>query len=63
LLLQEWQIIKNEANMITFQQRVELDAFEMEESYSFYANVRRRFYQAKKVSTTIRSDNDIYCFS
>jgi hypothetical protein len=49
--------------MITFQQRVELDAFEMEESYSFYANVRRRFYQAKKVSTTIRSDNDIYCFS
>jgi hypothetical protein len=63
LLLQEWQIIKNEANMITFQQRVELDAFEMEESYSFYANVRSRFYQAKKVSTTIRSDSAIYCFS
>lgn len=48
--------------MRTLEQRAELDTFEMEENYDFSKSVRSRFYQAKKVSTTIRLDNDILLF-
>lgn len=48
--------------MRTLEQRAELDTFEMEENYDFSTGVRSRFYQAKKVSTTIRLDNDILLF-
>jgi predicted DNA binding CopG/RHH family protein len=48
--------------MRTLEQRTELDTFEMEENYDFSTGVRGRFYQAKKVSTTIRLDNDILLF-
>jgi len=48
--------------MRTLEQRAELDTFEMEENYDFSKGVRSRFYHAKKVSTTIRLDNDILLF-
>ena len=48
--------------MRTLEQRAELDDFEMEDNYDFSTGVRNRFYQAKKVSTTIRLDNDILLF-
>lgn len=48
--------------MRTLEQRAELDVFEMKDSYDFSSGVRGRFYQPKKVSTTIRLDNDILLF-
>ncbi|VAW49277.1 hypothetical protein MNBD_GAMMA03-1988 [hydrothermal vent metagenome] len=48
--------------MREFEQRAELDKFDMEEHYDFSTGVRGRFYQSKKVSTTIRLDNDILLF-
>ena len=48
--------------MRELEQRAELDKFDMEEHYDFSTGVRGRFYQSKKVSTTIRLDNDILIF-
>ncbi len=48
--------------MRELEQRAELDKFDMEEHYDFSTGVRGRFYQSKKVSTTIRLDNDILLF-
>jgi len=48
--------------MRTLEQRAELDTFEMDDNYDFSSGVRGRFYQPKKVSTTIRLDNDILLF-
>lgn len=48
--------------MRQLEEREKLDAFEMEDGYDFSSGVRGRFYQSKKVSTTIRLDNDILLF-
>ena len=40
--------------MRKFDERAELDDFELNEHYDFSNAVRGRFYDAKKVSTTIR---------
>ena len=48
--------------MRTLEQRAELDSYEIEENYDFSDGVRGRFYQPKKISTTIRLDNDILLF-
>jgi uncharacterized protein (DUF4415 family) len=39
-----------------------IEAFELKEEYDFSEGVRGRFYRPKKVSTTIRLDNDILLF-
>ncbi len=36
--------------------------FELKEEYDFSKGIRGRFYRPKKVSTTIRLDNDILLF-
>jgi uncharacterized protein (DUF4415 family) len=38
------------------------EAFELKEECDFSKGVRGRFYRPKKVSTTIRLDNDILLF-
>lgn len=38
------------------------DAFEMKAEYDFSGAVRGRFYQPKKVSTSIRLDDDILLY-
>lgn len=48
--------------MRTLDKRSELDVFEIEENYDFSSGIRGRFYQSKKVSTTIRLDNDVLLF-
>ena len=45
--------------MRTPEQRAALDDFDLEADYDFSDGVRSRFYSAKKVSTTIRLDNDV----
>lgn len=45
--------------MRTLDQRAALDDFELEDDYDFSDGVRSRFYSSKKVSTTIRLDNDV----
>ena len=48
--------------MRTLEQRAELDDFELEEEYDFSKGVRGRFYEPKKISTTLRLDNDILLY-
>ncbi|MFA6699186.1 MAG: BrnA antitoxin family protein [Thiomicrospira sp.] len=48
--------------MRTLEQRAELDDFELADNYDFSQGVRGRFYQPKKVATTIRLDNDILLY-
>ncbi len=48
--------------MRTHEQRSELDKYELENEYDFSEGVRGRFYKPKKVSTTIRLDNDILLY-
>ena len=48
--------------MRTLKQRSELDDYEMKDHYDFSSGVRGRFYQPRKVSTTIRLDNDVLLF-
>jgi len=48
--------------MRTRKERTELDDYELGEHYDFSNAVRGRFYDAKKVSTTIRLDNDVLLF-
>ncbi len=38
------------------------ETFELKEGYDFSKGIRGRFYRPKKVSTTIRVDNDILLF-
>ncbi|HAM53345.1 MAG TPA: hypothetical protein DCP92_22620 [Nitrospiraceae bacterium] len=38
------------------------EAFELKEEYDFSKGIRGRFYMPKKVSMTIRLDNDILLF-
>ncbi len=48
--------------MRTIEQRAELDEFELADNYDFSDGIRGRFYQSKKVTTTIELDNDILLF-
>ena len=48
--------------MRTLEQRAELDNFELEDDYDFSQGIRGRFYQPRKVATTIRLDNDILLY-
>jgi len=48
--------------MRNLKQREEFDNFELEENYDFTGGVRGRFYQPKKVPTSMRLDNDILLF-
>ena len=43
-------------------QRKKYDDFELEDNYSFDEGIRGRFYQPKKVPTSMRLDNDILIF-
>lgn len=38
------------------------DAFEMKHEYDFSEGVRGRFYQPKKLSTSLRLDDDVVLF-
>jgi uncharacterized protein (DUF4415 family) len=38
------------------------DSFELQDEYDFSQGIRGRFYRPKKVSTTIRLDNDIVLY-
>lgn len=38
------------------------DVFEMKEEYDFSGAVRGRFYQPKKISTSLRLDDDILLY-
>ena len=38
------------------------DTFELKEEYDFSSGIRGRFYQPKKVSTSIRLDDDIILY-
>ncbi|MBF0537808.1 MAG: BrnA antitoxin family protein [Nitrospirae bacterium] len=38
------------------------DDFELKDEYDFSNGIRGRFYQPKKVSTTIRIDDDVLIF-
>jgi uncharacterized protein (DUF4415 family) len=40
----------------------EKEAFELEKEYDFSKGIRGRFYRPKKISTTIRLDDDILLF-
>lgn len=48
--------------MRNVEQRAELDDYEMQDHYDFSNGIRGRFYQSKKVTTTIQLDNDILLF-
>jgi predicted DNA binding CopG/RHH family protein len=43
-------------------ERAELDDFELQDNYDFSGGIRGRFYQPKKIPTTMRIDNDILIF-
>ena len=47
----------NEDNMKKYEQD-----FQMKNEYDFSQGIRGRFYQPKKVSTTIRLDDDVLLF-
>ena len=44
------------------QNRKKYDDFDLKEEYDFSDGIRGRFYQSKKISTTIRLDNDIILY-
>lgn len=48
--------------MKTIQEREVFDDYELPDEVDFSHAVRGRFYQPKKVSTTIRLDDDILLF-
>ncbi|WP_019894717.1 BrnA antitoxin family protein [Hydrogenovibrio halophilus] len=48
--------------MRTVEERAQLDDYEIKDHYDFSEAVRGRFYHAKKVSTTLRLDNDVLLF-
>ena len=43
-------------------ERAKYDAYEMLDEYDFSDGVRGRFYQPKKIPTSMRLDNDILIF-
>lgn len=48
--------------MKTVEQRAEFDDFTLNDNYDFSDGVRGRFYQSKKITTTIQLDDDILLF-
>lgn len=48
--------------MKTIKEREQFDTYELEESYNFTDGVRGRFYEPKKIPTTLRLDNDIILY-
>ena len=48
--------------MKTIEQRAALDDFTLSDNYDFSDGIRGRFYQPKKVTTTIQLDDDILLF-
>ena len=48
--------------MKTVDERAKYDDFELEENYDFSDGVRGRFYKPKKISTTMRIDNDVLIY-
>lgn len=48
--------------MRTAEQRSVLDDYEMQDDYDFSNAVRGRFYQPKKISTTLELDNDLLIY-
>ena len=48
--------------MKTIKEREQYDSYELEESYDFESGVRGRFYEPKKIPTTLRLDNDIILY-
>ena len=48
--------------MKTIKEREKYDNYELEESYDFEGSVRGRFYEPKKIPTTLRLDNDIIMY-
>jgi len=48
--------------MRTLEQRAALDDYEVQDEYDFSDAVRGRFYQPKKVSTTLELDNDLLMY-
>lgn len=48
--------------MSTPEDRARFDDFDLKEEYDFSSGIRGRFNQPKKVSTTIRLDDDILLF-
>jgi uncharacterized protein (DUF4415 family) len=48
--------------MKTIEERAEFDDYEMKEHYDFSHAVRGRFYQPKKVTETLKLDDDVLLF-
>jgi len=48
--------------MKNIEQRAEFDDFELKDHYDFSDGIRGRFYQSRKVTTTVQLDDDILLF-
>ena len=48
--------------MKNIEERAAYDVFELPSDYDFTGGIRGRFYQPKKVPTSMRLDNDILVF-
>lgn len=48
--------------MNNIKEREKFDNYEIEDDYDFSDGVRGRFYQPKKILTTLRLDNDIILY-
>jgi predicted DNA binding CopG/RHH family protein len=48
--------------MSNIKEREKFDDYEMQDEYDFSDGVRGRFYEPKKIPTTLRLDNDIILY-
>lgn len=48
--------------MSTPEQRAAFDDYEVKDEYDLTSGVRSRFYKSKKVSTTLRLDDDVLLY-
>ncbi len=48
--------------MTQSEERAKYDNFELADNYDFSGGVRGRFYKPKKITTSMRLDNDILIF-
>lgn len=48
--------------MSTPEQRAAFDDYEVKDEYDFTSGVRSRFYKSKKVTTTLRLDDDVLLY-
>ncbi len=63
----EWNEEKNRLNQEEYivtqsEERAKYDNFELADNYDFSGGVRGRFYKPKKITTSMRLDNDILIF-